>query len=439
MELQIPSDVSRLMERLEKSGYEAWAVGGCVRDSLLGREPNDWDLCTTALPLETAAVFGDCSLVRAGEKHGTIGVFTGSRLVEITTLRTEGGYRDGRRPDWVKFVPCLREDLARRDFTVNAMAWNPKSGLRDPFGGQADLERGLLRAVGEPEARFREDGLRILRGLRFLARLSLEAEEKTKAAMISCAPLLDGIAAERIFAELSGALPYLTARELIDFSPVICQIIPELRPCLGFCQNNPHHSLDVYQHIAHVVAAAPKALPIRLAALLHDVGKPRCYTTDENGVGHFHGHAQVGAEMAENILTRLRCPSRLKEQVVTLVLRHGDCRRTTEKGLRRLLRRLGPDTVRDLLALDRADSHGKPTDDQQEVFDEFEALLNRVLAEDTCFTLRDLAVSGRDLIALGIPAGPKLGACLQGLLIRVSEGELPNEKAALLRAAEKLQ
>lgn len=439
MELKIPQNVQALMEKLTEAGYEAWAVGGCVRDSLLGREPHDWDLCTTALPAETAAVFADHSLVRAGEKHGTIGVVTGSQLVEITTLRTEGGYTDGRRPDWVKFVPNLKDDLARRDFTINAMAFSPGDGLQDPFHGQEDLKNGILRAVGEPETRFREDGLRILRGLRFLSRFSLEAEEKTKAAMLSCAPLLDGIAAERIFAELTGALTHLTAKELLDFSPVICQIIPELRPCLGFCQYNPHHSLDVYAHIAHVVEAAPKTIPLRLAALLHDVGKSQCFYRDEKGVGHFHGHAQVGGEMAEKILTRLKCPNRLKEQVVTLVLRHGDCRRTTEKGIRRLLRKLGPDMVWDLLALDRADSRGKPTDDQQEVFDEFEALLNRVLTENTCFSLRDLAVSGGDLIALGIPAGPKLGQILDALLNRVSEGELPNEKAALLQAAEEMK
>ena len=439
MELKIPQNVQALMEKLTEAGYEAWAVGGCVRDSLLGREPHDWDLCTTALPAETAAVFRDCSLVRSGEKHGTIAVCTPEGLVEITTLRTEGGYTDGRRPDWVKFVPNLEDDLARRDFTINAMAFSPKGGLQDPFGGPADLKKGILRAVGEPEARFREDGLRILRGLRFLARFSLEAEEKTREAMLSCAPLLEHIAAERIFAELTGALPYLTAKELVDFSQVIFAVIPELRPCLGFCQYNPHHSLDVYQHIAHVVEAAPKTVPLRLAALLHDVGKPQCFLRDENGIGHFHGHAQVGGEMAEEILTRLRCPSKLKEQVVTLVLRHGDCRRTTEKGIRRLLRKLGPCMVWDLLALDRADSHGKPTDDQQEVVDEFEALLNRVLAEDTCFSLRDLAVNGGDLMALGIPAGPKLGEILQELLIRASEGELPNEKAALLQAAEKMK
>lgn len=439
MELKIPQNVQTLMKKLTEAGYGVWAVGGCVRDSLLGQEPHDWDLCTTALPQETAAVFADHNLVRAGEKHGTIGVITGAQLVEITTLRTEGGYTDGRRPDWVKFVPNLKDDLARRDFTINAMAFSPKDGLQDPFGGQEDLKNGILRAVGKPETRFREDGLRIMRGLRFLSRFSLAAEEKTKAAMLSCAPFLEGIAAERIFAELTGALPYLTAKELVDFSPVIFAVIPELRPCLGFCQHNPHHSLDVYAHIVHVVEAAPKTVPLRLAALLHDVGKPQCFYRDENGIGHFHGHAQVGAEMAEKILTRLRCSNRLKEQVVTLVLRHGDCRRTTEKGIRRLVGKLGPDMVWDLLALDRADSRGKPTDDQQEVFDEFEALLNRVLMEDTCFSLRDLAVKGRDLMALGIPAGPKLGQALQELLSRVTEGELPNEKAALLQAAEKMR
>lgn len=438
MELPIPQYALALLQKLERAGFSAWAVGGCVRDCLLGRLPHDWDLCTTALPRETAAVFAAFPLVRAGEKHGTIAVCTEAGPVEITTLRTEGGYVDGRRPGWVAFTPSLEEDLSRRDFTVNAMAWSPKDGLHDPFGGRHDLQNGVLRAVGDPETRFREDGLRILRGLRFAARFSLEPEEKTKEAMLFCAPLLQKIAPERCFAELEGLLPSVTAEELTEFAPVICAVIPELAPAVGFCQNNPHHSLDVYSHIARVVEAAPTELPLRLAALLHDVGKPACYTEDENGVGHFLGHAQVGAEMAEEILSRLRCPKRLKDQVVTLILWHGACRKTTEKGIRRLLAKLGPDTVRQLLSLDRADCHGKPTDDHQEVFDEFQRLLDGVLRSDACFSQKDLSVSGKDLLEMGMLPGPGLGRVLKTLLARVSEGELSNERKALLAAAKNL-
>lgn len=432
MELQIPGYVKRLMEKLEQAGHRTWAVGGCVRDSLLGLAPHDWDLCTSALPEQTAAVFSDLPLIRNGEKHGTIAVCAEGEVVEITTLRSEGSYTDGRHPDWVKFVPDLRQDLARRDFTVNAMAWSPAGGLQDPFGGAGDLKAGILRAVGDPETRFREDGLRILRGLRFAARFSLSIDPETGRAMNDCAGLLGKIAAERIYTELMGFLPHATAALLCGYAPVICAVIPELRASLGFQQHNPHHSLDVYGHIARVVEAAPPTEELRLAALLHDVGKPRCFTRDENGVGHFHGHARVGAEMAGEILDRLRCPTKRKERVVTLIAYHGSCRNTSEKTVRRLLRKLGEDMTRQLLELDRADCHGKPTDDHQEVFDQFEEVLNRVLAEKPCFSLKDLAISGKDLQALGLTPGPRMGRVLNTLLDRVAEGSLENDRDRLL-------
>lgn len=439
MELQIPAYAASLMEKLEQAGYRAWAVGGCVRDSLLGLVPHDWDLCTSALPEQTAEVFSELPLIRNGEKHGTIAVCTEGKVVEITTLRSEGSYTDGRHPDWVKFVPDLRQDLARRDFTVNAMAWSPAGGLQDPFGGIRDLKAGVLRAVGDPETRFREDGLRILRGLRFAARFSLTIDPDTGRAMNDCAVLLSKIAAERIYAELMGFLPRATAGLLCGYAPVICAVIPELAPAVGFQQHNPHHSLDVYCHIAYVVEAAPPEEELRLAALLHDVGKPRCFTRDENGVGHFKGHAQVGAEMAGEILDRLRCPTKRKERVVTLVAYHGSCRNTSEKAVRRLLRKLGEDMTRELLELDRADCHGKPTDDRQEIFDEFEETLNRVLGETSCFSLKDLAISGRDLLALGMPPGPELGRILNTILDRVAEGSLENDRKTLLREAGSLR
>ena len=438
MDLQIPGYVEKLMEKLERAGYRAWVVGGCVRDSLLGLTPHDWDLCTTALPDQTAEVFSDLPLIRNGEKHGTIAVYTEGKLVEITTLRSEGGYTDGRHPDWVKFVPDLRQDLARRDFTVNAMAWSPKGSLQDPFGGRDDLKAGILRAVGDPETRFREDGLRILRGLRFAARFSLRIDPETGGAMNACAVLLSKIAAERIFAELMGFLPHATAGLLCAYAPVICAVIPELAPAVGFQQHNPHHSLDAYCHTAHVVQAAPPQEELRLAALLHDVGKPRSFSRDEKGVGHFHGHAQVGADMAGEILDRLRCPARMKERVVTLIAYHGSCRTTSEKTVRRLLRKLGEDMTRELLELDRADCHGKPTDDHQEIFDEFEEILNRILAEKPCFSLKNLAISGKDLLETGMWPGPRIGRILNTLLDRVAEGSLPNDREILLKEAKKI-
>ena len=442
MELSIPVPVLALMERLEDRGFEAWAVGGCVRDRLLGLAPHDWDLCTDALPGEIAQGFEDFPLVRAGEKHGTIAVVTGRQPVEITTFRTEGGYRDHRRPDWVHFEKSLREDLARRDFTINAMAYTPHRGLADPFGGQADLADCILRAVGEPEKRFREDGLRILRGVRFAARFHLTPEPRTLAAMTALAPTLNGLARERIFGELCGFLPAACAKDFQTFWPVITAAVPALAPMLGFRQHNPHHAFDVYTHTAYVVAGVPPELPLRWAALLHDVAKPACFTLDEEGVGHFRGHAHRGAEMAREILGQLHAPRALQDRVATLIAYHGVTRDLGrlpgDRPLRRLLRRLGEETLWDLLALDRADDSGKGTPSDPAAFDRFEASLRQILAEQPCLTTRDLAISGRDLLELGLPQGPELGRILQTLLEEVGDGRLPNTPEVLLRRAEVL-
>ena len=442
LEFSIPAQVLALMERLEDRGFEAWIVGGCVRDQLLGQSPHDWDVCTDALPGEIAQVFEDFSLVRAGEKHGTIAVVTGKQPVEITTFRTEGGYRDHRRPDWVHFEKNLREDLARRDFTVNAMAYHPRRGLADPFGGQADLAGRILRAVGEPEKRFQEDGLRILRGVRFAARFHLTPEPQTLAAMTALAPTLDGLARERVFAELCGFLPAARAEDFRTFAPVITAAVPALASTLGFQQHNPHHAFDVYTHTACVVAGVPPELPLRWAALLHDVAKPVCFTQDENGVGHFRGHARRGAEMSREILGQLRAPRVLEDRVATLIAYHGITRDLGRlsggKPLRRLLRRWGEETLWELLVLDRADDSGKGTPPDPAAFDRFEALLRQVLAEQPCRTTRDLAISGRDLLELGLPQGPELGRILRTLLEEVGDGFLPNTPEQLLRRAEEL-
>ena len=295
------SDAARLcLGTLEQAGYEAYAVGGCVRDSLLGNTPQDYDLCTNAMPEETAQLFSGYTLVRSGEKHGTIGVVVDKEVIEITTFRTEGGYVDGRHPEWVKFVPCLQEDLARRDFTVNAMAYNPRQGYIDPFGGQQDLQKKILRTVGAARERFTEDALRILRGVRFAVRFGLTPEDGTLQAMIETAPTMDKLARERVFAELCKLLPLVTAQDLVTYAPILVQVIPALAPCVGFMQHNPHHQHDVYTHTAQVVAATPAQLAVRWAALLHDCGKPDCFSLDEKGIGHFYGHAKVSAQIVDN-------------------------------------------------------------------------------------------------------------------------------------------
>ena len=339
--MKLPEQVLTCIHTLEEAGYAAYCVGGCVRDSLLGLTPHDYDLCTNATPDQIAALFSHHTLVRSGEKHGTIGVVFEKNVYEITTFRTEGGYQDSRHPDWVRFVPTVQEDLSRRDFTVNAMAYNPKEGLVDPFGGQDDLQNKILRAVGEPSLRFTEDALRILRGVRFALRFHLTAEPKTQEAMFRLTPLMDKLARERVFDELCKLLPLVTAQDLLQYRSVITQVIPELSQSVDFDQHSPHHAYDVFTHTAYVVENTPPQLPLRLAALLHDVAKPVVFTQDENGRGHFKGHAGVGAQMADEILRRLKAPNALREQVVFLIERHMLPLEPDRKLLRRRLGKFG--------------------------------------------------------------------------------------------------
>lgn len=436
--MQLPENVLTCIRTLENAGHQCYCVGGCVRDSLLGRAPTDYDLCTDALPEETAALFSGCTLVRAGEKHGTIGVVMDGAVYEITTFRTEGGYQDSRHPGWVRFVPDLREDLARRDFTVNAMAYSPRDGYIDPFGGQEDLKNKILRTVGDPTARFTEDALRILRGVRFSVRFGLEPEPATEKAMAELCPLLDQLARERVFDELCKLILSINAQQLLRFAPVICRAIPLLAPEAGFCQHSPHHAFDVFTHTAHVVQGTSPILPLRWAALLHDIGKPRVFTRDENGRGHFYGHAAAGAQLAEEVLRILRAPTALREQVVFLVEHHMTPLPLDRKLLRRCLGRYGVENTRLLLQLQKADdsSKGVPGDDDPEYFAAVEALLTQLLQEDTCLTVKDLAIDGKDLLAIGYTPGKQLGQALAKLLELVQQEELPNEKAALLAAAK---
>ena len=429
----LPSFVSALMNRLETAGFPTYAVGGCVRDMLLGSVPQDYDLCTAALPEQTEAVFADHSLVLAGKKHGTVGVITPEGVVEITTFRTEGGYDDNRHPDWVKFVPDIREDLARRDFTVNAMAWSPRRGFADPFGGQADLRNSILRAVGDPATRFREDSLRILRGVRFAVRFRLQPEAATKEAMIALAPLMENLARERVFEELCKLLPQVTATDLLAYAPILAAVIPELNPMIGFDQRSPHHAYDLFTHTAHVVENTPPQLPLRWAALLHDTGKVPTFTRDENGRGHFYGHAKESAALADRILLRLKAPTALREEAVTLTELHMTKLEPEKKVLRRWLSRLGRPALDQLLALQKADMTSKGVDVSAELpqFDQIQAVLAEIDAEDACLSLKDLAVNGNDLMALGY-AGKAIGSMLNKLLDLVLDEQLPNKKEALL-------
>lgn len=437
--MQIPESVGFCIRALEQAGFTAYAVGGCVRDHCLGRQPDDFDLCTNAKPEEMEQVFADRPLVLAGKKHGTVAVVMGKELVEITTYRTEGAYSDNRHPDWVEFVDRIEEDLARRDYTINAMAYSPRLGYADPFGGREDLKNGILRAVGEPAARFREDSLRILRGVRFAVKYHLEVEPQTEKAMFDLAPLMDNLARERVFTELCKLLPLVTARDLQRFAPILAQVLPEVGAEMGFQQHSPHHAYDVYTHTAYVVEHVDGDLALRWAALLHDIGKVPTFTRDETGRGHFRGHAPKGGEMAEGVLHRLKAPNALTDTVVTLVANHMTKIEPTKKAVRRLLSRLGWENTERLLHLQKADmmSKGVENDGDLTQFDTLWTLLEEIRREDACLSIKDLQINGRDLMALGLK-GPKIGQTLSALLDLVLDEQLPNHREALLKEAARL-
>ena len=435
--MYLPAYVAECMEALERAGFAAYAVGGCVRDALLGLTPHDYDLCTAALPEQTEAVFRNRKLALEGKKHGTVSVITEEGPVEITTFRKEGTYGDNRHPDWVEFVTDIEEDLARRDFTVNAMAWSPSRGLVDPYGGRENLENRILRAVGEPERRFREDSLRILRGVRFAVRFGLDLDYETGKAMVSQAGLMDNLARERVWEELWKLLPLVTAEDLQRFAPVLTAVIPELKPMVGFDQHSPYHAYDLYTHTALVTAATPADPVLRWAGLLHDVGKVPTFTRDEDGRGHFYGHDVRGAELAEEILLRLKAPAAVREQVVTLIRWHMETLEENRPFLRRVLSRLGWETTERLLALQRADmgskGHQNPEDTRH--FERIAELLEEIRKEEPCLKTSDLKLGGRDLMDLGL-RGKAIGETLEALLELVWEEKVENQRDALITAAK---
>lgn len=435
----IPDSVKDIMVRLEAAGWEAWCVGGGVRDMLLGRDPGDWDVTTSARPEDVMALFGKDALP-TGLKHGTVTV-GGGRGVEVTTFRRDGEYLDNRHPDHVEFTSSLEEDLSRRDYTVNAMAMDLRGELRDPFGGRTDLAAGVLRAVGNPEARFREDALRIMRGLRFAAKLGFSIEAETAAAMDRCRKLLENIAPERIYVEMTGLLcgPW-AAEVLLGYPRILAVFLPEIVPCVGFDQRSPYHCYDVWEHTARSVSAVPPRPVLRWAMLLHDLGKPETFSLGEDGRGHFYGHWRESVKKAEAVMDRLRFDNHSKKVILTLVERH-DCELPlSERSVRRNLARYGEETLRLLLAVKRGDNLAQAPAyrDRQKLIDQWEDLLNLVIAQGSCFSLGQLAVRGGDLTALGF-RGPAVGNMLRELLEQVIEEKLPNDREILLTYAKEKQ
>ena len=437
----IPQYVNFILTRLRQAGHQAYAVGGCVRDLLRGVPPHDWDVCTSARPDEIEEVFCDLPQIDTGKKHGTVAVIVDRRAVEITTFRADGAYLDHRHPSGVTFLSRIEGDLSRRDFTINAMAMDENECPMDLFGGQMDLKNGIIRTVGDPAQRFREDGLRILRGLRFASRLDFAVEPATVQAMIDERALLLDISVERVFTELKGILVGPAAgRILRRFAPVFFTVLPELAPIESFEQHSPYHDSDVWEHTLRALEASPTDPVFRLALLFHDCGKPDCFTRDETGRGHFYGHPQRSRELAEQALRRLKCDNETMDRVLYLIEKHDTWLPGTEKNMRRFLLHEDPARIRDLLVVQRCDAvaHAPAARDAAIAHvEEWSALLDRVLAQRPCLSLKSLAVSGDDLLTLGMTPGPQVGKLLNELLEQVADGALSNDRNALLQYARK--
>ncbi len=423
------------MKTLRREGYEVYLIGGCVRDHLMHVRPHDFDLTTDATPEEMMAVFSDYKVIETGIRHGTLTVIVNSMPIEITTYRVDGAYEDNRHPTSVSFTRNLREDAARRDFTMNAIAMDVDGNLRDSFGGCADIEARLIRAVGDPDVRFEEDALRILRGLRFAAVLGFEIEKTTSAALRRKATLLHSISAERIREEFFKLICGPFARQIVsEYTDVLGVVLPELLPMKGFDQKNKYHCHDVLTHsLIAMENLSPKPY-LRLAGLLHDVGKPLCFTQDESGEGHFYGHAEKSERLCDAILSRLKVDNLTKNRVLTLVKYHDVQIAAEEKSARRYLAKLGEENLFDLCLLKRADNlaQGEEWRYRQSEIDALETCIRKVVADGECFSMRAMALSGSDLIALGVPPGKRLGELLKIAFDAVLDGSCKNEKDALV-------
>lgn len=435
LKIRIPEQVNTILEKLHESGHEAYVVGGCVRDALLGREPNDWDITTSALPHMVKEIFP--RTIDTGLKHGTVTVLIGREAYEVTTYRVDGVYEDGRHPKEVTFTPSLREDLRRRDFTINAMAYNNESGLVDLFGGQKDLENGIVRAVGDPVQRFTEDALRIMRAIRFSAQLGYEIEPGTLKAAEILAPNLRKISSERIREELEKTL--LSDRpELLRTAweaGITKEFIPEFDRCMETDQINPHHCYTVGEHILKGVSLIRKDRVLRLTMFLHDIAKPICHTVDEEGIDHFRGHAEVGVGLSKTILQRLKYDNATIRQVTTLIKYHDTQIRLTEPAVRKAMVNTGVDLFPLLLEVKQADFLAQSTyrrEEKQEAFDTLCSICRRIVERGDCLSLKELAVNGNDLIKMGVKPGREVGDILAGMFEEVLVVPEHNNKEYLL-------
>lgn len=437
----MPEKVSAIIRQLKSAGYDAYAVGGCVRDSVLGRTPHDWDITTSARPQQVKAVFGHT--IDTGIQHGTVTVMLDHEGFEVTTYRIDGEYEDARHPKSVEYTLNLRDDLKRRDFTINAMAYNEDAGLVDAFDGRGDLKRGVIRCVGDPEERITEDALRMLRAVRFAAQLGFSIEENTERAIRKLAPNLARISAERIQAELVKLLisPHPEMMRTVWETGIADVILPEFSAMMVCEQRNPHHRGTVGEHTIWSLQAVPATKVLRLAMLFHDVAKPACRTKDADGLHHFHGHPAMGAEMTRRILRRLKFDNDTIRRVAALVKGHDDRPYPlTERAVRRAILRNGQEAYPDLFEVKRADILAQSDYRQQEKLqyvEEYRRIYGQILAGHQCLTMKDLAVTGKDLIEAGMKPGKELGAVLKQMLEAVVDDPRLNTKEILLERFQK--
>ena len=437
----LPEKVNFIINTLQEHGYEGYAVGGCVRDAMLSRIPQDWDITTSAKPEEVKALFRHT--IDTGIQHGTVTVMLEKEGFEVTTYRIDGEYEDARHPKEVQFTSNLLEDLKRRDFTINAMAYNEKDGLVDAFDGLGDLQRGIIRCVGEPEERFTEDALRMLRAIRFAAQLGFEIEENTKAAIKKLAPNLSKVSAERIQIELVKLLTSPHPEEIrTAWETGLTKVfLPEFDKAMETAQNHPHHKYSVGEHtIAALQNAAPKKI-LRLTILLHDMAKPFCKVTDENGIDHFLGHQPKGAELAKSILRRLKFDNETTNRVCKLVLCHDSRPEPTEKSMRKAIFKNGMEQYPLLFEVQRADVLAQSDfkrSEKLELIDLCEKQYESIIEKQQCLSLKDLAVKGADLLALGMEPGKGIGETLQKLLELVLEEPKLNTKEKLIEQIHKM-
>lgn len=436
MQIQLPEKVHKIIDTLEEAGFEAYAVGGCVRDSILGREPDDWDITTSAKPEEMKRLFP--RTVDTGIKHGTVTVLLGGEGFEVTTYRIDGTYEDGRHPSEVTFTSNLKEDLLRRDFTINAMAYNERDGLMDLYGGLADIDKQVIRCVGDAVERFEEDALRMLRAVRFSAQLGYRIDEVTGEAVKALAPNLQKISAERIRVELvklvtSPHPDYLrTAYEL----GITAQVLPEFDLCMETPQRHRHHCYDVGEHILHSMLGVEPDKVLRLGMLFHDIGKPQTLTVDPDGTTHNKRHPLEGEKITRKVMRRLKFDNDTTDKVTKLVLYHDYDIAPTEAGVRRAVNRIGEDIFPMIFTVRRADIAAQSDYMREEKLAKvayIEKLYREVLARRDAVTLKDLAISGNDLIAGGMPPGRQIGETLSALLERVLDDPSLNTREILLK------